>query len=163
MDLFRQLRATFNNVGVVIQAYLYRSWDDLQTLAKMSANVRLVKGAYDEPETIAYKNKRDVDANFQRLIAYYLDSANYTAIATHDERIIDFARNFIARRQIPRHRYEFQFLYGVRPRLQQQLLADGEPVRIYVPFGPDWYPYLMRRLAERPANLIFVLKNLLRG
>lgn len=162
LKLYRSLRERRNNVGVAIQAYLYRSWNDLRQLAQMGTNVRLVKGAYDEPPAVAYQKKRDVDENYRRLIAFYLDSGNYTAVATHDDKIIDFTLAYVARRQIPREQYEFQFLYGVRPGLQQQLLARGERVRIYLPYGPDWFPYFMRRLAERPANLVFVLKNLLR-
>ncbi|HEY8450256.1 MAG TPA: proline dehydrogenase family protein, partial [Bacillota bacterium] len=145
-----------------IQAYLYRSWQDLQDLARLGANVRLVKGAYAEPASIAFRAKAEVDENYRRLIAFYLTTGNFTAVATHDERIIAFTREQVARNRVPPTRYEFQMLYGIRPGLQRQLVAEGEPVRVYVPFGTDWYPYLMRRLAERPANLAFFLRNVWR-
>ncbi|MFO7245696.1 MAG: proline dehydrogenase family protein [Thermaerobacter sp.] len=162
LEIYRRLRQDFDNVGVVIQAMLYRSEEDLRGLAAQGANVRLVKGAYAEPPDRAYPRKADVDANYRRLIAYYLQEGRYTAVATHDEAVIDFTRRFVAEHNIPRDRFEFQMLLGIRPDLQRRLAAEGYTVRVYVPYGTDWYPYLMRRLAERPANLGFLLRNLFR-
>lgn len=162
LDIYRRLRQEFDNVGVVIQAMLYRSNEDLQQLAAAGANVRLVKGAYAEPPERAYPKKADVDANYRRLIAYYLDHGPYTAVASHDEAIIEFTRRHAEEHGIDRDRFEFQMLLGIRPDLQRRLAAEGYTVRVYVPYGTDWYPYLMRRLAERPANLGFLLRNLFR-
>lgn len=163
LRIYRTLRAEgFDNVGVVIQAYLYRSDRDLEELAKQGANVRLVKGAYREPRQHAYPRKADVDAAFLRQIEARLRSGLYTAVATHDERSIAFTRQLVTREGLPRDRFEFQMLYGIRPELQERLVHEGYRVRTYVPYGDQWYPYFIRRLAERPANLSFVVRNLFR-
>lgn len=162
LDLFAALRQRYDNVGTVIQAYLYRSADDLEKLARLGANIRLVKGAYLEPPSLAFPKKADVDENFRRLIAQYLAHGPYTAIATHDLATIDWCKRHIAEHNIPFDRFEFQMLYGIRSETQRSLARAGYKVRCYVPFGQDWYPYFSRRLAERPANLFFVLGSLFR-
>ena len=167
LDLFEALWERHKNVGVVIQAYLYRSAGDVARLIRLGASVRLVKGAYNEPPDVAYPLKADTDANFLRL-AEQLFSADarasgvFPAIATHDTRLIDWATDHTRRQGIPPDRFEFQMLYGIRPALQRQLAAAGYRVRIYTPYGPQWYPYFMRRLAERPANLFFLLRSFFR-
>ncbi|MBM3469811.1 MAG: proline dehydrogenase [Armatimonadetes bacterium] len=164
LDIITRLRAEGNGaVGAVIQAYLYRSGDDVDRLLRQGVPIRLCKGAYAEPPTVAYPRKQDVDANFARLQQRLLRDPACHAIATHDERLIQAAVSFVERENIARDRYEFQMIYGIRRDLQEWLLRGGHRVRIYVPFGTHWYPYLMRRMAERPANLAFVLRNLLRG
>jgi proline dehydrogenase len=164
LELYRELRRDgWDNVGVVIQAYLYRSEADLASLDELAPDVRLVKGAYNEPPTVAFPRKADVDANMRRLVARQLALGFPTAVATHDEAVIRFAQDMAARQGIDRRRFEFQMLYGIRPGLQRQLAAAGYRVRVYVPFGREWYAYLMRRLAERPANLLFVARNLFRA
>jgi proline dehydrogenase len=150
------------DVGVVIQAYLYRSAADVDRLNALGARVRLVKGAYDEPPTVAYPRKRDVDAAFARLAEALLRDGVYPAFATHDERLIDHVVRTAAAAGIPADRFEFQMLYGIRRDLQVGLRRRGYRVRVYVPFGEEWYPYFMRRLAERPANVGFVLRSLVR-
>ena len=163
LRIYRRLRADgFDNVGTVLQAYLYRSGDDLAALAPLRPNLRIVKGAYLEPAAVAYPDKQDVDAAYVRLLEGSLSGEGYTAVATHDDAIIRQVQAFAAREAIPRDRFELQMLYGVRPRLQQDLAARGYKVLVATPYGPEWYPYLMRRLAERPANAIFILKNLFR-
>jgi proline dehydrogenase len=164
IDIFRGLREEFglNDVGIVLQAYLYRTYDDLKMLLKMPARIRLCKGAYDEPPEIAFPLKEDVDQNFIRLMKLLLSSGIYHGIATHDPKMIDATIDFMKREGIGKETFEFQMLYGVRRDLQQQLALDGFNVRVYVPYGKYWYPYFMRRLAERPANIWFVLKNLLK-
>jgi proline dehydrogenase len=165
LDLFRGARASHANVGVVVQAYLRRSADDIAALAGEGAPVRIVKGAYREPPDIAYPEKADVDAAFVRLVdAYFAGMADaaWLAIATHDARMVRSAINAARGRGIARDRFEFQMLYGIREDLQRSLLAEGYRVRVYVPYGSRWYPYLMRRLAERPANMWFFLRNLRR-
>jgi proline dehydrogenase len=163
LDIYRQLRRSgIDNVGAVLQAYLRRSEEDLRSLAALEPNLRLVKGAYLEPPAIAYQTRDDVDSAYVRMIEAALLRIPFTAIATHDHRIIEHALVFIERYGIPRTRFEFQMLYGVRPRLQAELLARGHAVRLAIPFGSQWYPYLMRRLAERPANLFFFLGTLWR-
>jgi proline dehydrogenase len=164
LRIYRRLRAEgFENVGIVVQSYLYRSEQDVRGLLPLRPNIRVVKGAYLEPPTVAFPKKADVDRNYLTLVELLLGGEGYTAVATHDDRIIDRVIARTEERRIPRSRFEFQMLYGVRPRLQADLLARGYRVLIATPYGPDWYPYLMRRLAERPANLFFVLRNLLRG
>jgi proline dehydrogenase len=150
-------------VGTVLQAYLYRSERDLAELLPLSPNLRIVKGAYLEPPEIAYPHKADVDAAYARLVEASLMGGGYTAIATHDERHIERAVRFADEHGIPRDRFELQMLYGVRPRLQADLAARGFKVLVATPYGPEWYPYLMRRLGERPANLLFFVRNLVRG
>lgn len=163
LRLYRRLRqAGHDNVGTVLQAYLYRTDEDLRTLLPLRPNLRLVKGAYLEPPAVAFPRKADVDRNYVHLMEVMLQGGGYTAIATHDDRIIDHAIEFVERRGIARARFEFQMLYGVRPRLQQDLVRQGYTVLVATPFGAEWFPYFMRRLAERPANVLFVLRNLLR-
>ena len=164
IDVYRRLRSRgSHNTGTVLQAYLYRSDSDLGALLPLEPNLRLVKGAYLEPPSIAYPKKRDVDQNYVRLIERSLKGGGFTAIATHDEAIIEHSVEFIRRNAIREGAFEFQMLYGVRPRLQQTMIERGFPVRIAVPFGSQWYPYLMRRLAERPANLFFFVSSVWRG
>jgi proline dehydrogenase len=163
LRIYRRLRGDgYTNVGTVLQAYLYRSERDLEDLLPIRPNLRLVKGAYLEPPDVAFPRKTDVDRNLLRLITGMLRGGGYTAIATHDDRIIEQSIEFIDAGQIAGDRYEFQMLYGVRPQLQRVLLARGYRVLVATPYGADWYPYLMRRLAERPANVLFFLRNLLR-
>jgi proline dehydrogenase len=164
MDTYRRLRAGgTDNVGIVLQAYLYRSERDLEGLLELGPNVRVCKGAYLEPPEIAYPEKPDVDAAYVRLLELALRRAGFVGIATHDERMIEHAIAFVARERIPQERFQFQMLFGVRPQLQLSLVRRGFPVLVATPYGPDWYRYLMRRLAERPANIGFLLRNLLRG
>lgn len=157
--LFRDYGA---HTGVVIQAALRRSTDDIANLIRLGARVRLCKGAYLEKPDVAFPDKRDVDAHYIRLMEQLLTSGNYPGIATHDEKIIAHARRFVADTNIARDRFEFQMLYGVRRDLQAQLAHDGYRLRVYVPFGTQWYPYLMRRLAERPANIVFIFGNVVK-
>jgi proline dehydrogenase len=168
LDLFQEVRQRHANVGVVIQAYLRRSAADVARLVAMGASVRLVKGAYDEPSDLAFPAKADTDANYIRLMELlFSDEAQATgafpAIGTHDVALIKWAREHAERRGIPRDRFEFQMLYGIRPGLQRQLADEGYRVRAYVPYGAEWYPYLMRRIAERPANALFLLRSLFRS
>ncbi len=164
LDLYRALRRDgYDNVGTVLQAYLYRTQADLESLLPLRPNLRLVKGAYLEPAAVAYPRKKHVDQNYARLIGLSLESGGYTAIATHDEVTIEEVIRLIERERIGRDRFEFQMLYGVRPQLQAALVARGYRVLVATPFGREWYPYLMRRLAERPANVLFLLRNLVRA
>ncbi len=164
LRIYRRLcDAGSENVGIVLQAYLYRSEVDLASLLQLRPNVRLVKGAYLEPPDVAYPRKQDVDAAFVRLLERSLRESGFTAVATHDERLIEHAIAFAAREGIERERFQFQLLYGVRPRLQLDLVRRGFDVLVATPYGPEWYRYLMRRLAERPANVLFFLRNLVRG
>jgi proline dehydrogenase len=164
LRIYRRLREDgFDNVGTVLQAYLYRTPDDLDDLLPLAPNLRLVKGAYLEHEGIAYPHKADVDAVYARLVERMLQESGHTAVATHDERLIDHAIRFARERAIGNDRFEIQMLYGVRPQLQLELVRRGLKVLVATPYGPEWYPYLMRRLGERPANLLFFLKNTLRG
>ena len=150
------------NVGIVLQSYLYRTWDDVQRANKLRARVRICKGAYQEPATVAYPEKRDVDANYVKCMQSLMLDGNYPGLATHDEAIISEAKLFAKEKGIATDRYEFQMLYGVRRDLQDQLVREGYRMRVYVPFGTQWYPYLMRRLAERPANLAFITGSVMR-
>ncbi len=163
IDLTEKFFAEFGNVGTVIQSYLYRSEADTADLTARGISLRLVKGAYKEPAAVAYPKKADVDAALRRLIELRLLSGVYTAVATHDEAMIAFTKEFAARHQVGRDRFEFQMLYGIRSGLQQQLAREGYKVRCYVPYGGQWYPYFVRRLAERPANVLFILRSMLRG
>jgi proline dehydrogenase len=158
LRIYRRAReAGHENVGAVLQAYLYRTPDDLEALLPLAPNLRLVKGAYLEPPELAYPRKRDVDDAYRRLLERALAGGAYVAVATHDESLIGHTM----RLGHGRDRFEFQMLYGVRPRLQLDLVARGFKVLVATPYGPQWYPYLMRRLAERPANVLFLLRNLL--
>jgi proline dehydrogenase len=164
LRIYRRLReAGRENVGTVLQSYLFRSEDDLAALLPLAPNLRIVKGAYLEPAEIAYPQKRDVDAAYASLVETSLEGAGFTAVATHDEVLIERTIAFAHERGIPNDRFQFQMLYGVRPRLQLDLVARGYAVLVATPYGPDWYRYLMRRLAERPANLLFFLRSLVRG
>lgn len=150
-------------IGVVVQAYLYRTRNDIETLISRGIRVRICKGAYKEPASVAYPLKADVDANYLRLATALLDSGFYHGIATHDETIVNQVKSYAKSQQIEPARFEFQMLYGVRRDLQTELVREGYKVRVYLPFGREWYPYFMRRLAERPANLFFLVKNLFRA
>ncbi|MCS6936374.1 MAG: proline dehydrogenase family protein [Candidatus Bipolaricaulota bacterium] len=169
LDLYEALRREgFDNVGPAIQAYLRRSERDLERLIEWGVRVRLCKGAYQEPPSIAFARKRDVDANYIKLLEMLFspraqERGVYPAIATHDEKIIRWAIDYVREHKIPKDRFEFQMLYGIRRDLQLRLAQEGYRVRVYVSYGTHWYPYFMRRLAERPANLLFLVKNLLRG
>jgi proline dehydrogenase len=164
LDVFEQrLYSTYaKQVGVVLQSYLYRTKADVEHMNELQARVRLCKGAYKEPPEVAFPEKKDVDANYVTCMHLLLEHGNYPALATHDERLIAEAKRFIVERNIARDRFEFQMLYGVRRDLQDQLVRDGYRLRVYVPFGTQWYPYLMRRLAERPANVAFMTGNILK-
>ena len=165
LDLVHRLHAkpeNRNRVGAVIQAYMMRSHDDVEKLCADGIRVRLCKGAYKEPATIAYQAKRDVDANYVSLMKVLLSSGIYHGIATHDEKMIRATIDYAREQAIEPDQFEFQMLFGIRRDLQETLVKDGWRVRIYVPFGTEWYPYFMRRLAERPANVLFILKNLFR-
>jgi proline dehydrogenase len=164
LDLFEQrlYPAYRENVGIVLQSYLYRTFADVEHANLLKARVRICKGAYKEPETVAYPAKKDVDASYLRCMHALMQHGNYPGIATHDEAIIKEAKRFAKEHQIAPNRFEFQMLYGVRRDLQDQLVREGYRMRVYVPFGTQWYPYLMRRLAERPANIAFLTGNVLK-
>jgi proline dehydrogenase len=155
------------NVGIVLQSYLRRTQADVDKANRLKCRVRICKGAYQEPASVAFPDKRDVDENYIRCMRALMTDGNYPGIATHDERMIAEAKRFASEHRIPTDRYEFQMLYGVRRDLQERLVREGYRMRVYVPFGTQWYPYLMRRLAERPANVAFmtgnVVKEMLRG
>jgi proline dehydrogenase len=165
IDIFKRLRDEFglNTVGIVLQSYLYRTLADAQELVKLPARIRICKGAYNEPPEVAFPEKKDVDANYIKVMQVLLGSGIYHGIATHDPKMIDATIEFVTREGIGKEKFEFQMLYGIRRDLQHQLARDGFNIRIYVPYGKHWYPYFMRRLAERPANIWFVLKNLAKG
>ncbi len=150
----------YHNIGVVLQSYLMRTEADARRVISLGARIRLVKGAYNEPKTVAYQKKADVDAAFVRLMKLLLDESVYPAIATHDPEMIAATKQYASEKGYTADRFEFQLLYGVRRDLQSALLGEGYRVRIYVPFGQQWYPYFMRRLGERPANVWFVVKSL---
>jgi proline dehydrogenase len=158
LDIFEQrlYPAYRENVGIVLQSYLFRTFADVEHANLTKARVRICKGAYKEPETVAYPDKKDVDTSYIRSMHALMQYGNYPGIATHDEAMIKDAKRFAREHQIAPDRFEFQMLYGVRRDLQNQLVREGYRMRVYVPFGTQWYPYLMRRLAERPANLAFL-------
>ncbi len=162
MDMVLEARRTFDNVGTVMQSMLYRTPGDVEALIASKTRVRLVKGAYLEPATVAYPKKTDVDDAYIELMHALLERGVYPAIATHDERMIAEARRFADEHGISRARFEFQMLYGIRRDLQERLAREGYNIRVYVPYGTQWYPYLTRRMAERPANLMFVATNAIR-
>ncbi len=165
LDLVRELHrvpAIQGCVGAVIQSYMRRAESDIEKLLADGIRIRLCKGAYKEPPEIAFQKKAEVDANYVKLMKILMKSPIYHGLATHDENIIKQAESFATRENIPRDAFEFQMLYGIRRDLQQRLVREGWRVRVYIPFGAEWYPYLMRRLAERPANVFFIAKNLLR-
>ena len=162
VELVKRIRARNPAIGTVVQSSLYRTADDVRDLLAYGCRIRLCKGAYKESAEVAYPKKSDVDANYVHLMQALLSSGFYHAIATHDPRMISATIRFAATKQITKDDFEFQMLYGVRTDLQKQLIRDGYRVRIYIPFGRDWFPYFMRRLAERPANVAFLLRNLFR-
>lgn len=164
LDIFREQLAEFGpkHVGIVIQAYLYRSEEDVRGLCALGSNIRLCKGAYMEPESVAFPAKSDVDINFKKISELMLLSGGFSAIATHDEKMIRHVQSFVEEQQISCSSFEFQMLYGVRRDLQFRLREEGCNVRVYVPFGTQWAPYYVRRLAERPANMLFIMKNMFR-
>jgi proline dehydrogenase len=151
-----------DNVGIVLQSYLYRTSADVERAILLKCRVRLCKGAYKEPASVAFPEKKDVDENYVRCMEKLIQEGNYPGIATHDPAIIEHAKRFVQEKGIALDRFEFQMLYGVRRDLQEQLVREGYRMRVYVPFGTQWYPYLMRRLAERPANLAFITGNVVR-
>ncbi len=161
VDMAKRVRAKCSGVGTVMQAYLFRSEQDVRDLLSVGCQLRLCKGAYKEPAEIAFPAKADVDANYVRLMKLILPSGIYHGIATHDPAMIQATKDFVREKNIGRDQFEFQMLYGIRTDLQQQLVREGYRLRIYIPFGTEWFPYFMRRLAERPANLTFFLRNLL--
>ncbi|MGB8523495.1 MAG: proline dehydrogenase family protein [Candidatus Acidiferrales bacterium] len=160
VEIAKRVRAKYAAVGTVMQAYLYRTEKDVLDLIAAGCRLRLCKGAYKEPPDIAFAKKSDVDANYVKLMKLLLPSGIYHGIATHDPAMIDATKDFAREKDIGREQFEFQMLYGIRTDLQRQLVRDGFRLRIYIPYGTDWFPYFMRRLAERPANLAFFLRNL---
>jgi proline dehydrogenase len=165
LDMTRWIHAMpghAGRIGTVMQASLFRCEQDIHTLLADGIRIRLCKGAYREPPTVAFTKKRDVDANYMKLMKILLTSGIYHGLATHDEAIIRAARKFVAEQGIDRRSFEFQMLYGIRRDLQRLLVKEGYNMRVYIPFGTEWYPYFMRRLAERPANVLFIAKNLLK-
>jgi proline dehydrogenase len=159
LDIYKELRKEYENIGTVLQAYLYRTEGDINDLNKYKANLRLVKGAYKESPEVAFPKKSDVDKNYEKIIETHLLNGNYAGLATHDDEMIENIIQFTEVRHIPKSQFEFQMLYGIRSDLQKQLADRGYKVRVYVPYGVDWFGYFMRRLAERPENVTFVLKN----
>lgn len=160
LELVQHLHARFGSVRAVIQAYLYRSESDIEKLCEQSIPVRLCKGAYREASDIAFPKKEDVDSNYLRLMIRLFDAGTNPAIASHDDRILERAISYVKERNIAADRFEFQMLYGIRRDLERRLVANGFRLRLYVPYGDAWYPYFMRRLAERPANVLFLIRNL---
>lgn len=165
LQQFRTLVGEFGNahVGTVLQAYLYRSLQDRESLDDLKPNIRMVKGAYLEPATVAYPDKADVDQNYRRLVYQHLKAGNYTNVATHDETIIDDVKRFVLAHGIGRDQFEFQMLYGIRRDLQKALAQEGYRVRVYLPYGRDWYAYFSRRIAETPRNAMFVARGMFKG
>ncbi len=165
IDIFKRLRAEFglNEVGIVLQSYLRRTYDDAVDILKIPARIRICKGAYNEPPEVAFPDKKDTDDNYLRVMQLLLSSGVYHGIATHDPKMINATIRYAREKGIGKEAFEFQMLFGVRRDLQRQLAKDGYHMRVYVPYGKHWYPYFMRRLAERPANIWFVLKNLFKG
>ncbi|MBM7580927.1 proline dehydrogenase family protein [Jeotgalibacillus terrae] len=161
LAVFTQLKSEYNNIGTVIQAYLYRTEEDIKMLNEYSPNLRLVKGAYKESPEVAFPEKRDVDENFKKIIKMHLLNGNYTAVATHDDAIIDYTLKLVEEHGISKDQFEFQMLYGIREERQRELHKQGYKMRVYTPFGTDWYGYFMRRLAERPQNVAFVAKGII--
>lgn len=162
IDIFKRLKSEYDNIGTVIQAYLYRTEKDMDDLNAYSPNLRLVKGAYKESHEVAFPEKKDVDDNFKKIIKTHLLNGNYTAIATHDDEMIEYTKRLVEEYNIPRDQFEFQMLFGIRVERQHELVKEGYKMRVYVPYGTDWYGYFMRRLAERPANVAFVLKGVMK-
>lgn len=165
IEIFKRLRREFglNEVGIVLQSYLYRTFADAEQLLKIPARIRICKGAYDEQPDVAYAAKKETDENYVRVIRLLLSSGVYHGIATHDPKMIAATIDHARKEGIGKDKFEFQMLYGIRRDLQTQLARDGYNLRVYVPYGKHWYPYFMRRLAERPANIWFIMKNLIKG
>ena len=165
LDIFKRLRDEFglNDVGIVLQSYLRRTYEDAQQMLKLPARIRICKGAYNEPPEVAFPDKRDVDTNYVKVMELLLGSGVYHGIATHDPKMIDATIDFAQKQGIGPEAFEFQMLFGIRRDLQRQLARDGYNMRVYVPYGKHWYPYFMRRLAERPANIWFVARNMFKG
>ncbi|MEH7237106.1 proline dehydrogenase [Bacillus sp. JJ1562] len=159
IEIFKELRKDYDNVGTVIQAYLYRTVKDIEELNEYNPNLRLVKGAYKESPEVAFPEKKDVDENFKKIIKMHLLNGNYTAVASHDEAMIQYTKELVKEHNISHDEFEFQMLYGIRTERHEELVKEGYTMRVYVPYGTDWYGYFMRRLAERPANVAFVLKG----
>lgn len=162
LDIFKEMKSQYEYVSTVLQAYLYRTEKDLDDLNELQPFLRLVKGAYKESAEVAFPNKKDVDQNYKKLIEKQLLSGNYTAIATHDDQMIEFTKHIVKKHNIRTDQFEFQMLYGMRSETQQVLVKEGYQMRIYTPYGREWYGYYMRRLAERPANIAFALKGMTR-
>ncbi|XNN69695.1 proline dehydrogenase family protein [Bacillus pumilus] len=160
LDIFKEMKSQYEYVSTVLQAYLYRTEKDLDDLNELQPFLRLVKGAYKESAEVAYPNKKDVDQNYKKLIEKQLLTGNYTAIATHDDQMIEFTKNIVKKHNIPTNQFEFQMLYGMRSETQQALVKEGYQMRVYTPYGREWYGYYMRRLAERQANIAFALKGM---
>jgi proline dehydrogenase len=160
LDIFKKLREEYEHIGTVLQSYLYRTVDDIEDLNRYNPNLRLVKGAYKESPKVAFPDKKDVDNNLKKIIRIHLQNGNYTAVASHDENMIEYTKQFVVDHGISKDLFEFQMLYGIRTERQEELVEEGYKMRVYVPYGNDWYGYFMRRLAERPANVAFVLKGI---
>lgn len=159
LEIFKKLKSEYELLGTVLQSYLYRTVEDIEELDQYNPNLRLVKGAYKESPKVAFPEKKDVDENFKKIIKMHLLNGNYTAVATHDDAMIEYTKELEKEYNISRDQFEFQMLYGIRTDRQEELVKEGYRMRIYVPYGDDWYGYFMRRLAERPANVAFVLKG----
>ncbi|MFS0655373.1 proline dehydrogenase family protein [Bacillus sp. 179-C3.3 HS] len=162
LDLFKEMKSQYEYVSTVLQAYLYRTENDLDDLNEFQPFLRLVKGAYKESAEVAFPNKKDVDENYKKLIEKQLLTGNYTAIATHDDQMIEFTKQIVSKHNIKPNQFEFQMLYGMRSETQQALVKEGYQMRVYTPYGREWYGYYMRRLAERPANIAFAFKGMTR-
>ncbi|WP_305881976.1 proline dehydrogenase family protein [Halobacillus sp. A5] len=160
LDIFKSLKKDYSNLGTVIQSYLYRSEEDIDELSSYNPYLRLVKGAYKESGKVAFVDKEMVDSNLKRLIRKNLENGQYTAIASHDDAIIDYTKELEAELKMSKEQFEFQMLYGMRNETQKKLIQEGYTVRVYLPYGEDWYGYFMRRLAERPANIAFAIKGI---
>ncbi|WP_226582437.1 proline dehydrogenase family protein [Halobacillus litoralis] len=159
IDIFKKLRQDYEHIGTVLQSYLYRTVEDIEELNDYNPNLRLVKGAYKESPKVAFPDKSDVDENLKKIIRIHLLNGNYTAVASHDDKIIEYTKELVKKENISTDQFEFQMLYGIRVERQKELVQEGYKMRVYVPYGNDWYGYFMRRLAERPANVAFVLKG----
>lgn len=162
IEIFKELKKEYHNVGTVLQAYLYRTLKDIEQLNEYQANLRLVKGAYKESSKVAFPSKKDVDGQFKKIIKMHLLNGHFTAVATHDDVMIEYTKKLVEVHRISKEQFEFQMLYGIRPEKQLELVKEGYHMRVYVPYGTDWYGYFMRRLAERPANVAFVLKGMMK-
>lgn len=160
LDIFKKLREEYDHIGTVLQSYLYRTVDDMEELNRYNPNLRLVKGAYKESPKVAFPDKKDVDNNLKKMIRIHLQNGNYTAVASHDDKMIEYTKQLVEDHDISKDLFEFQMLYGIRVERQEELVEEGYKMRVYVPYGNDWYGYFMRRLAERPANVAFVLKGI---